>query len=92
MWALCVRAESMNKDWILFHLKESLEEIESTIKDIENDPDYGHEEYSVAITHLYHHVNTAWNSQDCSTQDAEESNDENFSQWRQFPENIDMSC
>jgi hypothetical protein len=29
----------MNKKWILFHLKEALEEIESTINNIETDPE-----------------------------------------------------
>ncbi len=54
----------MNKEWIIFHLKEALEEIERTIKDIETDPDYDFGEYSVAMTHLFHHINTAWNSRD----------------------------
>ena len=81
----------MNKQWILFHLGEALEEIESTIKDIEGDPEYDTPEYSVAIEHLYHHVNTAWNSRNSSDIETEDT-DVNFKKWRQFPKDIDMSC
>ena len=82
----------MNKDWVLFHLKEALEEIENTIKDIEKDLEYEYGDYSVAIAHLYHHINTAWNSRDYSEEEAEESSKNKFSEWRQFPTDIDMSC
>lgn len=82
----------MNKDWVLFHLKEALGEIESTIKEIESEPDYSDPEFSVAMAHLYHHVNTAWNSRQCSDQEVEESSEGNFSDWRQFPTDVDMSC
>ena len=81
----------MNKEWILFHLNEALEEIESTIKDIETDPEYDNPEYSVAIAHLYHHVNTAWNSRNSSANETEDT-DKNFEKWRKFPTDIDMSC
>ena len=81
----------MNKEWVLFHLKEALEEIESTIKDIETDAEYDEPEYAVAMAHLYHHVNTAWNSRNSSDSDTEESNDSNFQKWRQFPIDVDMS-
>jgi hypothetical protein len=82
----------MNKEWVLFHLKEALEEIEDTIKEIESEPEYDDPEFLVAMGHLYHHVNTAWNSRHCSDQEAEESSEVNFSKWRQFPTDVDMSC
>ena len=62
----------MNKDWVLFHLKEALEEIENTIKDIEKDLEYEYGDYS--------------------EEEAEESSKNKFSEWRQFPTDIDMSC
>ena len=82
----------MNKEWVLFHLKEALDEIEDTVKNIETEPEYDDPEFWVAMTHLYHHINTAWNSRQCSEQEAEESTESNFSNWRQFPTDIDMSC
>ena len=80
----------MNKSWVLFHLAEAQEELEKTIKEIESDPEYDSVEYSIAMSHLYNHINTAWNSQNST--ETEESNDNNFEKWRQFPTNIDMSC
>jgi hypothetical protein len=82
----------MNRDWILFHLKEAQEELERTIREIENDPEYEFGEYSVGMAHLYHHINTAWNAQNCTDEDAAESSESNFANWRQFPTDIDMSC
>ena len=82
----------MNKEWVLFHLKEALEEIDDTIKDIEGDPEYGDPEYSVAMTHLYHHINTAWNSRNSSDNETAESSEANFSKWRLLPTDVDMSC
>ena len=82
----------MNKPWVLFHLREALEEIEATIKDIEEEPEYDGPEFSVAIAHLYHHVNTAWNSRHSTAEDALESSVMNFERWRQFPTDVDMSC
>lgn len=82
----------MNKEWVLFHLKEALEEIESTIKEIESEPEYDEPEFSVAIAHLYHHVNTAWNSRHSSDEETEECSESNFNEWRQFPSDVAMSC
>jgi len=82
----------MNKEWVLFHLKEALEAIEGTIKGIESQPDYDYPELSVEITHIYHHLNTAWNSRNCSKQEADECSESNFAKWRQFPTDVNMSC
>lgn len=53
----------MNKDFVLFNLREAHESLQRIIKDIESQPDYDYGEYIVEMTHLYHHVNTAWNAQ-----------------------------
>jgi len=53
---------AMNKEWILFNLKEDHEELIRMIQEIERDPEYDFGEYSVHMEHLYHHINTAWNS------------------------------
>ena len=59
-------------------IKQALEEIEDTIKDIEGDSEYDDPEYAVAMTHLYHHVNTAWNSRNSSDDETSESSEANF--------------
>ena len=52
----------MNRDHTLFHLREVAEELQRTIADIEANPTYDYAEFWVAMQHLYHHLNTAWNA------------------------------
>jgi len=80
----------MNREWILFHLKEAHKELRGAIEEFEKRSDYDEGEYLVAMMHLYH-LNTAWNSKDVSDEDARTSSDESFSKWRQFLPDIDMS-
>ena len=82
----------MNKAWVLFNLKEALEELKRTIKEIESDPEYDFGQYLVAMEHLYHHINTAWNSRNSTNQEDEECSESNFAKDRQFPSDLDMSC
>lgn len=78
----------MNREWVLFNLREAAEELNRTISDIERTPDYGDAEFSVAIQHLYHHVNTAWNGRDASPERATACAEGDFDVWRQFPTDI----
>ena len=80
----------MNKDYALFHLKEAQEELQRTILELESDPDYGSGDFLVAMSHLYHHINTAWNARESSEADVAECSDENFSSWRQMPRNEEL--
>jgi hypothetical protein len=52
----------VNTNFVLFNLREALEEIDQTVKDLEADPEYSKPKFSVVMMHLYHHVNTAWNA------------------------------
>lgn len=81
----------MNKEYILYHLKEAHEELTRTIREIEHSPDYDFGEYVVMMTHLYHHINTAWNARDASHKQADTCSEEDFERWRQFPNDIDLS-
>lgn len=76
----------MNKSYVLFNLREALEELHRTIDEIENSPDYDYGEYTVAMSHLYHHINTAWNARNVSEVEAQECGEANFHKWRQFPD------
>ncbi len=75
----------MNKDFVLFNLREAHQALQRLIGDIESQPDYDYGEYIVKMTHLYHHVNTAWNAQDVNQERAKKCNEEDFFKWRQFP-------
>lgn len=82
----------MNREYVLYHLKEAHEELTKTIREIEHNPDYDFGEYIVAMTHLYHHINTAWNAKDVTPERADRSSEEDFERWRQFPSDIDLSA
>jgi hypothetical protein len=75
----------MNRQLIGFHLKEALEELQRTIQELEGDPEYEYGDFVVAITHLYHHVNTAWNGREASPEQADRCSEEDFERWRRFP-------
>lgn len=76
----------MNRSFILFNLREALEELQSTIAKLETTPDYDSEEYVVAMSHLYHHINTAWNARDTTEKEAYECSEKDFWMWRKFPD------
>jgi hypothetical protein len=75
----------MNLEYILYNLKEAKAELDKMIKKIEKDENYDSGEFVVAISHLYHHVNTAWNSRNASMNEVKECSDKNFKKWHKFP-------
>jgi hypothetical protein len=80
----------MNKEAILFHLGEAKEELDRTIQELQNDPDYCEEEFRVAMGHLYHHLNTAWNGRNESRERHRDCAQEDFDAWRKFPTNQEL--
>ncbi len=80
----------MTKDWVLFHLQEAKEELDKTIGQVQSQSDYEVGQFAVAMQHLYHHLNTAWNSQNVDPERANRCSDEDFQSWRQFPSDINM--
>ena len=81
----------MNKKYIIYNLKEASESLERIIHDFKNDLDYDKEEYSIDMQHIYHHLNTAWNSRFSTSDQSIKCSDEDFRTWRQFPNDIDMN-
>ena len=75
----------MNKNVVRFHLKEALEELQGTIKNLEQDDSYGKEEFEVAMGHLYHHLNTAWNGRNQTDEQHRKCSAEDFARFRKFP-------
>jgi len=74
----------------MFHLKEVREELDRTIQEIERREDYDSSDLLVAMMHLYHHLNTAWNSRDASPEQVKESTDADFRKWRRFPDDVPL--
>ena len=78
----------MNRDWVLFHLTEARDELTKTLQEIRETPDYDYGEFWVAMQHMYHHANTAWNSRDASAAEVKDATDEDFNRWSQFPTDL----
>jgi hypothetical protein len=73
----------MNRRAILFNLREAAEELNRTIQELETDSKYNQEDFQVAMGHLYHHLNTAWNGRNQTHKQFKEA--DNFDKFQQFP-------
>jgi hypothetical protein len=80
----------MNRDHILFQLREAEEELARTIAELERRDDYDAEKFSVAMEHLYYHLNTAWNTRSEPPDRISAFSDEDFQRWRQFPRDLPL--
>ena len=78
----------MNREFVLFNLRDAQAALSEMIKEIEEDETYGYGEYTVAMAHLYHHMNTAWNAQDSSDERARACSQQDFEQWSGFPSDL----
>lgn len=78
----------MNKRLVLSHLAEAAEELNRTIREIQDKADYAPEEFRAAMSHLYHHVNSAWNGRNSG--DQEEMSPHSFEKWRRFPPSSEL--
>ena len=74
----------MNKPWVLFHLKETSDELQNVMRTLESGS-ITDEEFEIGLTRAYHHLNTAWNSRSISNEKARDHTDWDFTEWRQFP-------
>jgi hypothetical protein len=80
----------MNRDFVLFNLREAQEEIEKTIRDLQTDPEYDEPEFLVAMMHVYHHVNTAWNARNSTREQTNVCSDDDFKRWRRCPTDTEL--
>lgn len=80
----------MNRDWLLFHLREARDELMRTVETMERDPEFDEGELRIALAHLYHHANTAWNARDATDSAIDRQTDAEWNRWGQFPEDFDL--
>lgn len=78
----------MNRDWVGWHLREAAEELSRTIEELGSNPTYDLPEFEVAMQHLYHHLNTAWNARSVSQVELEANSTDNFNRWSEFPADL----
>jgi hypothetical protein len=80
----------MNRSVVLFHLREAAEQLKETIQNLERRDDYGLEEFQVEMSHLYTHLNTAWNGRDQTDAQFAKCTDQDFNQFRGFPKESEL--
>jgi hypothetical protein len=80
----------MNRDWVLFHLAEAADALRQAIEEIKESPDYGDPEFTADMQHIYHHINTAWNSRNANPSDVEPGSDALFNAWGKLPVDLEM--
>ncbi len=81
----------INKDYVKFHLQETVEAVQDTIDDIENREDYEIGSYIVDMMHIFHHINSAWNARFATVGQVEACTEEDFERWRQYPSDLPMT-
>jgi hypothetical protein len=81
----------MNHQAIIFHLREAAEELNKTVKNLEQDEMYDKESLEVAMGHIYHHLNTAWNGRNQTDKQFRESTGQDFARFRKFPKENDFA-
>ena len=80
----------MNKAWITSNIDEAVEQLQETLKNLAEDSEYDYGDFVVEMSHAFHHLNTAWNSQSKSEAEVAESTEADFYNWRRFPTNEDL--
>ncbi len=75
----------MNRRVVLFHLREAAEELNRTVEELARSTRYTEESLEVAMGHLYHHLNTAWNGRNQTDKQDFECTNRDFNRFRRFP-------
>jgi hypothetical protein len=80
----------MNRATILFHLKEAKEELDRTIAEIEKNRAVRAATFLVNMSHLYHHLNTAWNARKVPTKRHCYCSMTDYYKWEKFPKHSEL--
>ena len=80
----------MNTRFIASNLKEAEEELRSLITRVASGEQLSFEDYHVAMAHIYHHLNSAWNGRDATDEQWRECSDKDYQKWQKFPEDLPM--
>jgi len=73
-----INAKDNPVEWglLLYCLDDAREHIESSIKDMQEDDEFDETDFDVQISHIYHHLNQAWNGRDMSSKMTLKKHDE----------------
>ena len=80
----------MNMPFIASNLKEAEEELRRLITRLESGEQLSFEDYHVAMAHMYHHLNSAWNGRDATDEQWRECTEEDYQKWQKFPQDLSL--
>ena len=78
----------MNRRVVLSNLREAHEELSRVIQECQTKRGFGEAELSVALMHLYHHINFAWNARDAAELRARRCSTRDFKAWSRYPKDL----
>ena len=77
----------MNFKIISSNVEEALEELKNISKEVHAEK-MDEVEFQIALQHVYHHLNVAWNARYASSESYRNMSDQNFKEWGSFPKDI----
>ena len=80
----------MNARFIASNLKEAEEELRGLITRLESGEQVSFEDYHVAMAHIYHHLNSAWNGRNATDEQWRECTEGNYKKWESFPRDLPL--
>ena len=80
----------MNIRFIASNLRETEEELRRLIARIDSGEQLSFEDCHVAMAHIYHHLNTAWNGRNATDEQWQECSEEDYQRWQKFPQDLPM--
>lgn len=75
----------MDRNHVLFHLREASEELLRTIAQIESESAFSRSEFAFPMLNVYHHLNTVWNTRSLEPRQIEVATDRDVNAWGMFP-------
>ena len=71
---------------LMYELEDAEDGLKSLFKDISADPEFDETDFRIHMTHVYTHLNRAWNARNAT---SEQQDDETlWEKWGQFPADL----
>jgi hypothetical protein len=80
----------MNTRFIASNLEEATEELHRLTARAKAGEEIPFEDFHVAMAHIYHHLNSAWNGRNITREEWQQCTDENYEKWQRFPQDLPL--
>ncbi len=81
----------LNREIILYNIKEAREQLEEIENDIAQKKVLSEIELQIKLEHAYHHLNFAWNIRNESSKKYTHLTSSDFNKWSKFPKEMKPS-